>query len=106
MSAHTAGPWRIGAQRDRIIADDTKYPDANPIAHVYDRSGLDANVRLIAAAPDMLQALREVLATAYVIEMEGLLPSCIVCSEPEGKPHDPDCTMHFVIAAIAKAEGS
>lgn len=51
-----------------------------------------------ALVPEMLQALREVLGAAC----DG--PECRFCGTPEGEEHDPDCTMQFVLAALAKGE--
>ena len=50
------------------------------------------------AAPQMLEALREVVGAVC----DG--PSCLLCDVAEGEPHEPDCTMHFVLDAIAAAE--
>jgi hypothetical protein len=47
----------------------------------------------------MLQALLEVVGAH---EEAG---NCFYCEADAGTPHEPDCTMHFVNAAIAKAEG-
>lgn len=69
-------------------------------------SGAVMPKQLIAAAPDMLQALREVAGDAYHMEHIGDAVSiCNFCSSAEGERHEPECTMHFVLAAIAKAEG-
>lgn len=68
MSAHTPGPWRIvGTNNGLFIAG------AKPgyLAEVRDCGSGDvaANARLIAAAPDMLQALRRAaLALAFASE--------------------------------------
>lgn len=111
--AHTPGPWHVnpeGSKRDviaggvdprraRLVADCRTHATANTAEE-------QANARLIAAAPDMLQALREVAGNCYVLEHPGdTVACCGVCWEPEGEPHDHDCTMQFVLAAIAKVEG-
>lgn len=80
MSAHTPGPWSVGAQNDMLFiidrapAANNDYPDHNAdravIAHVYDEArGHDgiANASLIAAAPELYAALVAVLAWAAPI---------------------------------------
>lgn len=64
MSLHTPGPWgSLGPtiyDRPIIMAGD--YEAATPIAVTYGRKSFDehdANTNLIAAAPDLLEALRE-----------------------------------------------
>lgn len=77
MSAHTPGPW--SAERVYVCIDDptmrvtanagnlyvaeasfSKVKSRNPI-HVTDASEMAANACLIAAAPDLLDALRELM---------------------------------------------
>ena len=84
MSKPTPGPWRVVKQIDGtymlIGADETIVCDA------FEPNPQDA--RLIAAAPDLLEALK--VARGYVEEH-----AC-------GKPHE---DLSIVDAAIAKAEG-
>lgn len=59
----------------------------------------------------MLQALREVAGDCFVLDpversKEDDTPHCRFCDHAQGKPHDPDCTMHVVLDAIAKAEAA
>ena len=109
MSKHTPGPWSTVRG-----AGDSETP-----AYVQDRNGMllaycdvlsdpnlpesvgEANARLIAAAPEMLEAL-EMVAAAF----EGPLPPG---NHPEGSwldtmPHM-DEPAAAVLAAIAKAKG-
>ena len=69
MSAtkHTPGPWYVGAMNDCLfIIDQPPRPsndDVNPNHQVrvlakLDYRAADANARLIAAAPDLLEALK------------------------------------------------
>ncbi len=55
----------------------------------------------MAAVPEMLQALREVLGACF----ETFAGECVYCASSEGGAHEPDCTMNFVLDALAKAEG-
>jgi hypothetical protein len=90
MSKHTPGPWfAVGAQ---VEIEDDSVPDictCDP--QVMRQSHLDwhprtveANARLIAAAPDLLEALERVKATGVFL---GAIPQ------------------EMVDAAIAKAKG-
>jgi hypothetical protein len=65
MSKHTPGPWRYWACRIDSSTGMEHYAQfANPKGHVF-RAPLqylsDADARLIAAAPDLLGALQELL---------------------------------------------
>lgn len=86
---HTPGPWH------RNIRANGKYPTifAGRNQHVAvasqqkDTAETEANIDLIAAAPDMLAALKEI---AGIADDDGV----------------PDCLEHKIArAAIAKAEG-
>lgn len=70
-SQHTPGPWLIGRGADFYpivhTAPDTFSPSGQGVAHVTKRPMCQehtANAALIAAAPDMLEALRELVIAA------------------------------------------
>lgn len=75
---HTPGPWY--AENDAVYKDygDKRYT----VAIASDSAEILANARLIAAAPDLLAALK-------------LVAGCVIVRQPE---------MDAVRAAIAKAE--
>lgn len=62
MNTFTKGPWLV-SHRDSESYVFTLENDTNPVAHVYCVYGNDreANARLIAAAPDLLKALIDVI---------------------------------------------
>lgn len=112
--SHTPGPWRW-LNEETLVADHGRRR-AILTAYGLQTCGEDGLLRplatdepnacLIAAAPELLQALREVAADCYILENLGdSVPICSFCSVPQGEPHEPECTMHFVLEAIAKAEG-
>lgn len=78
-SKHTPGPWHAAGAR--YVYADAKSPVHAPIAEVLPRPSRSqdatdersANARLIAAAPDLLAALR--LAFDIMSEEYGALPS-------------------------------
>jgi hypothetical protein len=81
MSKHTPGPWDIyfNAQDDLVIRK--MFPDgqeSHVVAHCH--SGFD-NARLIAAAPDLLDALKSLLW--YVGQLEMLVYSADDAGEHE-----------------------
>lgn len=65
MSKHTPGPWRV-KQLNAGRQDEPRYISANSrhlsIARVNadERLDVEANARLIASAPDLLEALRRI----------------------------------------------
>lgn len=68
MSAHTPGPWRQTGGRARTLI--AAGQPARAIAAVVWHAGArdvedDANAALIAAAPEMLEALRGLIACVY-----------------------------------------
>lgn len=85
---HTTGPWKFGHMMDGERWWVGQEYDRLPVAHVdrhdWPDAVVSANIRLIAAAPDLLDALRRVMAEADFGD-ETLADQC-----------------H---AAIAKAEG-
>lgn len=62
-SEHTPGPWRVAKWRNGFLWVDSSVTDEG-VALCGDGSWVgpcEANARLIAAAPDMLQALADIL---------------------------------------------
>ena len=95
MSEHTPGPWTIHPQHPAWIIGS----DGLPVAHnVYEfnRGNEGANARLIAAAPELLDACRAALAfiDANFHYADGKASPC----------YDMPARIALV-AAIAKAEG-
>ena len=93
-AAHTPGPWRIGDAGAAIFGPKTQSVSPPTVVSSMGKAGGDttaarANARLIAAAPDMLAALRDLLAG---MEQHGA---------EKWMPH----RMERARAAIAKAGG-
>ena len=87
MSQHTEGPWIAdGAQ---IFTSDTNVAQAN--GYRIDRETVAANARLIAAAPELLEALEQMVSV--FLDTEG--------RHGESK----NDAMDAARAAIAKATG-
>lgn len=90
MSAHTPGPWEI--RRYPRVGGSTKDLMGNGGGFVVKLDGAsDANARLIAAAPELLEALK-----ALVVMDKQLLESCGIGDT---------AVLIQARAAIAKAEG-
>jgi hypothetical protein len=87
MSKHTPGPWQVGHFDSNMICDsDGANRGCSPIARVEGTAAKRrANARLIAAAPDLLEALRPLTKGVYWIT---------------------DAQVKAARAAIAKAEGA
>lgn len=66
MSKHTPGPWNVVEGRTQGSVE--IFADQKAIAECWRRNDAPteiANARLIAAAPDLLEALREMVVKAY-----------------------------------------
>lgn len=91
---HSSGPWefsQIGKTGEYIIDQTATKPYAS-ISSVWGEN----NARLIAAAPELLEALKE-CDKAFVSWQVGQIP---------GRPEDILALITKTRAAIAKAEGS
>lgn len=106
MSGHTEGPWRVG---DRHTENGVYSADGRLVANTHSlqsNSGWeaiaaenDANARLIAAAPDMLEALKAVNKLISEGAEHGMSPFENDFAERLFK------SQQKTFAAIAKAEG-
>lgn len=109
MTAHTAGPWayhsrHAGLGRSTHAITSLSAPHAGHVAFVYSKEGAgngsgEANARLIAAAPDMLAALRTLEHAAAFVPVQ------------DNSNANPDAVrlraaLTEARAAIAKAEGA
>jgi hypothetical protein len=102
MNKHTAGPWKVS---DGAVLSDKLNAYGNWIVVSCERERTEedeANLKLIAASPDMLAALKEAVKT---------LEATCKARKPEANGGlglaNPDeiVTLHIARAAIAKAEG-
>lgn len=94
MSKYTPGPW-VHHQEDNIITTPnglSKLLEWQARSLHVSQEERDANARLIAAAPAMLEALRKAV----------LLLAGVCVHSPELEPHE---TYEAVSAAISKATG-
>jgi hypothetical protein len=94
MSKYTPGPWMIWDLRHqkngqiRIQPDRRVVDSVEDVCNVFARtSGCEANARLIAAAPELLEAAK------FFVEFSG------------ATKHTGDAIVAKHLAAIAKAEG-
>lgn len=92
MSKYTPGPWRVEWRLDRMDSGNWVYAGSRAVADV-NQTGNEGlhNVRLISAAPDLLDALKRNLRYDECAS-EG---DAVGCS----------CPYHAALDAIAKAEG-
>lgn len=83
---HTLGPWHVGMKPGPIVYGPKGEQVADLRADLISKDERLANLRLIAAAPELLEALKGILAVANV------------------RVDDPRCAaFDFARAAIAKA---
>ena len=96
MSKHTPGPWSKinicgGNEQDEFIIKKDQSVLANILVGMREHDENAANAALIAAAPDLLEALKRLLACPALNE-EAVEPETLYAVKQAG-------------AAIAKAEG-
>jgi hypothetical protein len=66
MSKHTPGPWSISIGGNYICGDSLRWRETIICEVNMDHKRARANARLIAAAPDMLEACEQLIADADV----------------------------------------
>ena len=111
MNNHTPGPWRVIAPRDAYAGIDAEtcsiillgYKDEKDLRGIRGMSDVEAvaNARLIAAAPDMLEALQSVAAWN---EHEDACDECLSGPCSVGRPLRQKAS-HLTAMAIANATG-
>jgi hypothetical protein len=90
---HTPGPWRSGDRYNTVFGPPNGQPSPQTIATI--QRGNEANARLIAAAPELLEVAKKMVA-----DHDELSPTLI------GMPLNvANSTIDAARAAIAKAEG-
>lgn len=92
MSRYTKGPWRVSNMNEYDVCCDYGY-----IAECMSTDG-KANARLIAAAPELLEALKELLPMQGCVQCQELYSHC----DRHGYIVD---TIKKCEQAILKAEG-
>jgi hypothetical protein len=105
---HTPGPWQVGTPGygepgyiycDNALGSAVAITYGLPLAlSVFSRAEEEANARLIAAAPDLLEALK-----AVTPPHRALGCWCSYSRDTEGYGHEDGCKL--ARAAIAAAEG-
>jgi hypothetical protein len=120
MADHTPGPWQAveGKTTGRMVITPNARTKATRIVAHIGGPDRDANARLIAAAPELLEALVELLGIDRMNEnigWRGPTPSdpnlfqCEFCGSEHDDctliDHKYDCAIVEARAAIAKAKG-
>lgn len=97
---HTPGPWKAEGWKGIVVNDSNGHTLALAPGCSYSIEEMAANARLIAAAPDLLEALQNVIASTA-------LPSAWSddISEAQWQRQRLDECRDFARAAIAKATG-
>jgi len=73
---HTAGPWKYAPLLDRIT-EPSGQAIARTFAGPWDAEEEDANAKLIAAAPEMLEALKKALTCGLGSDVRELVINAI-----------------------------
>ena len=106
--SHTKGPWSVAENLFGNTASYEVYSNAETksgkggytrICQITPRDQ-KSNAALIAAAPDMLEALEEVMRE---LDVEGL--PCPLCGRDLTIGHRHNCIWHVVASAVRKARG-
>ena len=112
---HTPGPWR--STRYNAVLKSCNFfaieaeDHTGMIAEVDDDTkDAEANARLIAQSPALLEVCKELLEEHYLFRKDNRLvcPFCMtesIADCPVNFPHSPDCPVIKARQVIAKAEG-
>jgi len=90
MSKHTPGPWSVQYETDIAAREDGVGPV--DVAHVYMRTApgrTEANARLLAAAPELLEALKSMCEGFKPLkdaDFPALAKARAAIAKAEGKP--------------------
>lgn len=111
MSKHTKGPWHVGGKDGTIVYAGDGYATAScAVFHGRFSNGeVEANARLIAAAPNMLEALH--MAREFInLDRVRLLDCCTrsegeIDSDDAAVVADYDAALKQIDEAIAKTIG-
>jgi hypothetical protein len=97
MSKHTPGPWRYEEFGPNVIIKATKNPMLSVVHSLYheSREQMEANADLIAAAPELLEALEKMVGLFEPGRIYDFKEVSALSSE----------ALHIAMAAIAKAKG-
>ena len=96
---HTPGPWSISTDGEATgVIYALRGFEWYDICVITPRCEAAANARLIASAPDMLEALEEVMGE---LDVEGL--PCPLCGRDLTIGHRHNCLWHVVESAVRKA---
>jgi hypothetical protein len=119
QAKHTPGPWRADGARngtDHYYQIDAPTPEGVSAWFPYtvcstdshnpamSREEDEANARLIASAPELLEALKVCLSRAYYRTSSGNIV-CRSCTGATTSRHTLGCMVAQAEAAVAKAEG-
>jgi UDP-N-acetylenolpyruvoylglucosamine reductase len=94
----TPGPWRVKADGSNVILSNDQNDDLVATTRLYSEKGA-ANAYLIAAAPDLYEALRDLIALAAGAGLEG---ACIH-GQHSGRPATLDAARAALASATPKA---
>lgn len=70
--SHTPGPWRIGDAGHTVFGPPNGSPSPRTVATVVPHNDRRDNARLIAAAPDLLEACKDCLERLQAYSERGL----------------------------------
>lgn len=112
---HTPAPWEVGNTskgEDAAMVysaasgthfDGIRVADCNTALFLRKEESF-ANAKLIAAAPDLLEALKKITDKSPYAEDRGT-EYCLFCSMRDWQPHADDCPFILGKAALSKATG-
>lgn len=106
MSKHTPGPWSYEPEINRVFSEPTQKCVAAP--HILGNPAVmadwPADARLIAAAPEMLEALKEA-RTDLMIAADNARHAAKTDARWDGVDEKLMARVRLIDAVIAKAEG-
>ena len=104
MNKHTPGPWKVdydfGSDRPEIRSYDERLVSVCARQYPMSQKTCEANARLIAAAPELLQILQELEFPITMDFGDEVRHLCKICNSFDFEGHTPSCKLGNILKKV------